>query len=1036
MPKERFVFGFVVACLVLLMTSSAPAQINTATIVGSVSDQTGALIPGATITIENVATQAERTAETDGVGNYSIESLPPGEYNMAVESTGFKRTEQEGIRLFASDRPKIDFVLEVGEVTESVTVTEAVSLIQTQKAEGGVVIQNKQVLEMPLNGRNFSQLIELEPGVVYSRGGVYFHGLTRDGVNITVDGTDASHPDRPSTNFTGNFGGQAQMNILSIEFIQEFKTTVGVFSAETGRAASGGLNVITKSGTNDFHGSLFYFMRNDKLDAKNFFARSKDPNKINQFGAAIGGPIVQNKVFFFGGWESARVRRGRQLERPMPTQRMRDLMLQATPEYGDTFLGSDGTAPSMLSLLPLPNVPNSESQGGLLAVHRRSGTNKEDQDSFLAKFDFNPTPNDMFFVRYTILDAEVFLPDISPTNGTNYPPQEGNGTFSWTHLFGATMMNEFRYGFHKQNMPRRQEAFFQDAQGPGNIEGPFRHDRQELLQSNGGSLTALNNFSISKGSHSLKMGFENRRFHYGRRNFENPHYRFTSVDNIINGSWESVFITIGNPLRRFQESQWGVYFQDDWRVAPNLTLNIGLRHEYYTPPIESRGGHVFNVIDSPFGDYAPMGTPPWDADKNNFGPRFGLAWDIGGDSKTVLRLGGGLFYSPNTYREVTILSNPPELPYDLTIFKGTTPKELVDFPINVVAPGFDISVLGPPSRQTFDRSQRTTYSEQWSINVQRQLVPDLVAEVGYVGNRGLKLLATKFHNEIIPGLGDQLGRPPELVTRDRRDTEIGRISYQQHSGNSNYHAMEWSLKKRFSRGFMFNGHYTWSHGINYSGIDRVTAFGNGTIQDQDNWRASRGRSFTDIRHNLSLDGAWELQADRKLGFDSGIGKKFFEGWQFNWIVSLRTGTPILGISSGRDTRGNNSSNVQRADYVGGEGRFSDYRSNLILLNRDAFANPCLNAGFTSDSNCGLFGNFGANVFSAPGQQVYDLSLFKTTTIKENLSLQFRAEFFNAFNRANFNAPGGSRRRTTSGSFGQITSAQDPRQIQFALKILF
>ena len=1036
MPKERFVFGFVVACLVLLMTSSAPAQINTATIVGSVSDQTGALIPGATITIENVATQAERTAETDGVGNYSIESLPPGEYNMAVESTGFKRTEQEGVRLFASDRPKIDFVLEVGEVTESVTVTEAVSLIQTQKAEGGVVIQNKQVLEMPLNGRNFSQLIELEPGVVYSRGGVYFHGLTRDGVNITVDGTDASHPDRPSTNFTGNFGGQAQMNILSIEFIQEFKTTVGVFSAETGRAASGGLNVITKSGTNDFHGSLFYFMRNDKLDAKNFFARSKDPNKINQFGAAIGGPIVQNKVFFFGGWESARVRRGRQLERPMPTQRMRDLMLQATPEYGDTFLGSDGTAPSMLSLLPLPNVPNSESQGGLLAVHRRSGTNKEDQDSFLAKFDFNPTPNDMFFVRYTILDAEVFLPDISPTNGTNYPPQEGNGTFSWTHLFGATMMNEFRYGFHKQNMPRRQEAFFQDAQGPGNIEGPFRHDRQELLQSNGGSLTALNNFSISKGSHSLKMGFENRRFHYGRRNFENPHYRFTSVDNIINGSWESVFITIGNPLRRFQESQWGVYFQDDWRVAPNLTLNIGLRHEYYTPPIESRGGHVFNVIDSPFGDYAPMGTPPWDADKNNFGPRFGLAWDIGGDSKTVLRLGGGLFYSPNTYREVTILSNPPELPYDLTIFKGTTPKELVDFPINVVAPGFDISVLGPPSRQTFDRSQRTTYSEQWSINVQRQLVPDLVAEVGYVGNRGLKLLATKFHNEIIPGLGDQLGRPPELVTRDRRDTEIGRISYQQHSGNSNYHAMEWSLKKRFSRGFMFNGHYTWSHGINYSGIDRVTAFGNGTIQDQDNWRASRGRSFTDIRHNLSLDGAWELQADRKLGFDSGIGKKFFEGWQFNWIVSLRTGTPILGISSGRDTRGNNSSNVQRADYVGGEGRFSDYRSNRILLNRDAFANPCLNAGFTSDSNCGLFGNFGANVFSAPGQQVYDLSLFKTTTIKENLRLQFRAEFFNAFNRANFNAPGGSRRRTTSGSFGQITSAQDPRQIQFALKILF
>ena len=1025
MPKSSVPFCVAIAAL-LLFSAGASAQINTATIVGSVSDQTGALVPGATVTVSNVATQAERITETDAAGNYSIELLPPGEYDLAVESAGFKRTEQSGIRLFASDRPKIDLVLEVGEITESVTVTEAVSLVQTQKSEGGVVIQNKQVLEMPLNGRNFSQLIELEPGVVYSRGGVYFHGLTRDGVNITVDGTDASHPDRPSTNFTGNFGGQAQMNVLSIEFIEEFKTTVGVFSAEIGRAASGGLNVITKSGTNDLHGSLFYFMRNDKLDAKNFFARRKDPNKINQFGLAVGGPVVTNKVFFFGGWESARVRRGRQLEGPVPTQRMRDLMLQATPEYGHKFEGSDGTAPSMLDLLPLPNVPNTETQGGLLARHRRSGTNMEDQDSMLGKFDFHPTPNDMLFVRYTILDAEVFLPDISPLNGTNYPPQEQNGTFSWTHLFGATMMNEFRYGFHKQNMPRRQEAFFQDAQGPGRIQGPFNHDRQELLQSNGGSLSALNNFSLTKGSHAMKMGFENRRFHYGRRNFENPHYRFTSVENVINGSWESVFITIGNPLRRYQESQWGIYFQDDWRVTPNLTLNLGIRYEYYTPPIEARGDHLYNVIDSPFGDYAPMGTPPWDPDSNNWGPRFGLAWDIGGDSKTVLRMGGGVFYSPNTYREVTILGNPPELPYDLTIFKATTPDYLVDFPINVVAPGFDISVLGPPSRQTFDRRQRTTYSEQWSVNLQRQLAPDLVMEAGYVGNRGLKLLATKFHNEIIPELGAQL----------RPDPSIGRISYQQHSGNSNYHALETSLKKRFSKGFTFNAHYTWSHGIVYSGIDAVTAFGNRTIQDQNNWRGSRGRTGTDIRHNFILDGAWELRADQRLGLTSGFGKKFLEGWQFNWIVSVRTGMPIRTIASGRDTRGNNDSGVQRVDYVGGEGRFSNHRDSLQLLNPSAFANPCLNAGFAGDSRCGLFGNLGANVFSAPGQQTFDLSLFKTTTIKENLRLQFRAEFFNAFNRANFRSPSGSRLRLTSGAFGRITSAQDPRQIQFALKILF
>lgn len=978
------------------------------------------MVAGASVVLENVDTHGTRTTRTDETGSYGFQVLPVGSYRMTVEAPGFKRAERTGIRLEASDYPRINVTLELGEVTESVTVSEEISLVNTQKVEGGTVIKNQQVVDMPLNGRDFSQLIQLEPGAVFANGAVYFNGLTRDGVNISIDGTDANQPDRPSTNYTGNFGGVSQLSILSIEFIEEFKTTNGVFSAETGRAASGGVNIITKSGTNELHGSLFEFLRNDHLDARNFFASRKESLKINQYGVAVGGPIVRNRIFFFGGWEGARVRRGVQIFGNVPTERMRQLMLQSTPAYGQRFKGPVGEAPSMLDLLPLPNQPGGTE---FLGPHRRSEIRTEDQDVFLARLDFHLRDNDTLSLRYNLMDSEAFIPEISPLNGTTYPPQDRYATLSWSHLFGATMLNELRLGAVKTDMPRRQEAFIDGTQMPGNIEGVFNHDRQELLESNGGSITFADNFSLSRGAHSLKFGFEDREFHYGRWNFENPHYSFNTVEQVIAGTPESVFITVGNPMRRYESSHWGAYIQDDWRIRPNLTLNLGVRYEYFSPPEEKTGGYIWNVVDDPFGTFAPQGTPPWEADRNDFGPRFGLAWDINGDAKTVVRAGAGVFYSPNTFREVTIMGNPPELPYDVTVFRTSIPS--LHYPTNILDGSFDPrNVPGGVSRQSFDRFQRSTYSEQWTLNVQREILSDLAFEVGYVGNRGLKVLGTHFLNEIEPELA-----PPQF----QRVPELGRISYQEHSGNSTFHSLQTSLKKRMSRGIMFNAHYTWGHGISYGGIDQVTAFGNSQMQNQQDWRGSRGRSVLDIRHNFTLDFVWEMPFDRWLGADSGFARKLLNGWQFNSIVSMRTGTPIR-IESGRDNRGNNDTSPQRPDYVGGEVILDDYRETLSYLNKSAFAHPCAARGLRAP--CGLFGNFGTNKISAPGVQVFDLSLFKTTQITERVRLQFRTEFFNAFNRANFSAPSGSRVRITDATFGRITAASLPREIQFGLKLLF
>src|SRR5690349_245828 len=330
--------------------------------------------------------------------------------------------------------------MEVGVVSESVTVTGGASLVATQSTERGVVIGQDQVRNLPLNGQNFSQLIALEPGAVVSGGAVYFNGLSRDGVNISVDGTDASNPDRPSTS---DFGGQTQQNILSVEFIQEFKTSKGVFSAELGRASSGGVNVITKSGTNQFHGTTYEFIRNDALDARNFFAARKDELRLNQFGANAGGPVLRNRLFFFLGWEGVRERRGTQISGTVPTESLRQRMLAANPAYSQ-----------ILNLMP----PSTEDRGDPdRGFHRRSAVRTNREDSAIARLDLNPTAKDNVFVRYSILDAYTVVPGLSPINGTEYPTQDRTGTISWNRILSAKMVNEFRAGVNKQDIPRANQ---------------------------------------------------------------------------------------------------------------------------------------------------------------------------------------------------------------------------------------------------------------------------------------------------------------------------------------------------------------------------------------------------------------------------------------------------------------------------------------------------------------------------------------------------------------------------------------------------
>lgn len=973
--------------LTWILTAAAVAQTNTATLLGTVTDATGAVVAASTITITSVQTKTVRTTASNQVGNWEAPLLPVGQYTVAAESAGFKRVERSGILLAAGDRIKLDITLEVGEIAERVTVNEAAPLVTSQTSERGITIASNQIDNLPLNGRNITNLIALEPGVVVGgqiNGAITFNGLPYQATTINIDGTDAANPDRPTTT---NFGGQTRMTLLSQDFVYEFKTTQGVYSADIGRASGGSINVITRSGTNQLHGTAYEFVRNDKFDARNFFAARKDPLRLNEFGATVGGPVLRDKLFFFAGWEGVRERRGQQITGTVPTQLLRDQLLQRTPEFKQLL---------DIVALPTESLPGDIYRG----FHRRSDVRRDREDIFLGRLDFHPSSKDAFFARYTIFDARVVQPELMPTNGRTFPSQDRTATFSWSRVLTPRLFNELRFGANKQDLPRANGAFIPGQ--IGTLEGFVATSSLEFLRANGGSWTVLDNLTYNVGRHSLKAGFEVRRYHYGRGNSQVPIYRFDTVQDLLNNTPQQINVTTNLEIlvSRNQTTQTGFYVQDDFRVRPNLTLNLGVRYEYYSPPTE-RDGRLYNVVDSPYGAFRPKGSPAWEPDRNNFGPRVGLSWDIDGKSRNIIRTGMGVFYNDNMLRHVSLLLNSPERPLTVVLDRRDFPN--IRYPVDVRS--VDPARFGAPvSRTLEDAHHRTSYSEQWSFDYQREIVKDLAATIGYVGNRGVKLQQITFLNQI--GANGQRPYPA-----------IGQIRYDANHGSSVYHALQLSLRKRFSHGFLFNTHYTWGKALTYGGSEEQI----NDLQDPNDIRSSRSRTTLSLSHLATINYGWDLPLDR-----APLPKLLVRGWRLNGITSIRSGFP-LNINSGRDNFGSGQALGQRPNYVGGDIRAGadDYRTSNLhnYINRAAFV----------PNAARQYGNLGGYVLTGPGAYTWDFSVFKNTAIREKATVQFRAEFFNVFNRANFSNPNTS---LSAGTFGRITGAGAARELQFGLKLLY
>ncbi|MEO7650627.1 MAG: TonB-dependent receptor, partial [Bryobacteraceae bacterium] len=675
----------------------------------------------------------------------------------------------------------------------------------------------------------------------------------------------------------------------------------------------------------------------------------------------------------------------------VPTDLFRQQLIAANPRFAE-----------ILNLMPpvTETLPGEVNRG----FHRRGDSRKHREDVGQARIDFAPRSGDIFFARYTIFDAVVVQPNISRLNGFTFPSQDRSFTFSWSHALNPRTINELRFGANKQDLPRNYAAFVPG--GAGTLQGYLGTPDLEFLRANGGSWTVADSFSRQTGRHSLKMGFEVRRYHNGRTNYQNPIYVFdTAADLLASRPTSATLSTAYENVARIRTTETGVFLQDDFRLRPNLTLNLGVRYEYFTPPIEI-DGRLYNVASSPYGPFRQKGEPVWNKDANNFGPRVGLAWDIFGSSKNIIRMGSGLYYSDNPLRGLTLITRPPSRPASLVLSRGDSPN--LRYPVDP----FNIDpalLIAPVSRTVIDPDHRTTYAALWSFDYQRQITPSTAATIGYIGNHGVKQLQLIFLNQF----GADGRRPVP---------SIGQIRYEANDGMSVYHALQASLRRRLSRGITFNTHYTYGNVIVNGGGSEE---GLNDLQDPNNIRGSRARAAQSVRHLVTMNYGWELPFARIAG-SSAARKVLLLGWRINGITSIRSGFP-LNITSGRDNFGSGQNLGQRPHYVGGDFRAntSDFRTTNehLYINRAPFVQP----------GRAQYGNLGAFVLTGPGSMTWDTSLFKNTVIRERVTLQFRAEFFNFTNRPNFSGPNAN---LNSGTFGRITGSSGARELQFGLKLLF
>jgi hypothetical protein len=1077
------------AIAILLFFSIVAAQGVRATIVGRVADDSGAVVPGARITITNTGTNESRSVVVNDNGDYAIPQLAPGQYTLTAEYTGFSKVVRSGIVLETGQQTRLDVVLKVGAVTEEVEVSAAAPLVTTETATIGNVVDRQKIAELPLNGRDYLQLAFLQPNVFVTaqgsnlgfRGGLNVAGNSEIANQYLLDGIDNNDE---TTN--------QPLHRPILDAVREFKVLTGTYSAEYGRQAGGQVIVTTQAGTNDFHGSVWEFHRNSALDARNFFAPQKPAFRRNQFGGVLGGPVKKDQTFFFVAYEGQR--RGQQeaglATVPSVALRNGDFSSVPTP-IRDPF---NGNAPflnnqiprerwstqgaGLLGLYPTPNRSGSTNYASAASDHYTI-------DQWSARVDHRLNGSDSIYATYEFADSSEFYALSNPLCSARAVPGWGcdelqrtqHAVVVWTHIFSPRLINEARVGYTRFGFYRLQQdrdSNVIQALGIGGLTDagntPFNNGAPQITLTGfdtiGGptnlpqgrhdnTYNYIENMTFITGQHSMKFGFDIRRFlfnsfftSFGRGAFTfDGTFTGNAVADMLLGMPRQGDRNLGTPFHNSMTFASGYYFQDDWKISPKLTLNLGLRYDLDLPEIERvnkiasfdptrgtikvAGGFEYYIDNnSPTGlssrPRPEIGRRLWGTDTANFGPRLGLAWRPFGGTRTVIRGGFGTFYNHQIVGNgLTPLSrnSPFRLRQTSGPFQATDRPDLANafsgIP-SVVAPGIDPNF-------------HTAYVNQWSFGIQRELAANLVLDISYLGSQGHRLPIQWNINQAFPGAGSIASR--------RLFPAYGNITggYISSIGNSNFNGLNVRAERRMGKGLSFVSSYAWSKSIDDGvGISAASDSSTAFAQDARNLRAERSVSDFDVTHRFVLSTVYDLPFGKTQNkrLQAIVG-----GWQLSGILTLQTGPPFT-VLSGRD-ESNTGGGSDRPIIIGdwhipnpGPNRWF----NTCTLLANGTQRNCLPGDTPAwQVNAGTFGNAGRNIVRSDGLKNFDLGLSRSFRFTERVSLQFRSEFFNLPNHANFGLPN---QMSTSSSFASVSRAAfqsqtgAQRQIQFAAKIVY
>ena len=981
---------------------------STATLQGNVMDPDDGVVPEARISVRSWATNSERIALSDTNGNYQLAALPVGAYRVEIQAMGFQTQIIERLGVEVGRTVVQDFKLEVANISEEVSVlSPSPQLVDRATVSVGQVIDQKTVQEIPLNGRYFLDLGLLIPGSVTPpqtgvssipvRGSGAFAintaGNREEAVNYMINGITLTNLWFSSISFQP-----------SISTIQELRIDNSTFSAEYGQNSGAVVNIATRSGTNELHGELFEFFRNDALDARNFFdftSSKPPPFKRNQFGGNLGGPIVRNKAFFLFSYEGLRHRQGISLNSVV---------------LNDTERASvkDPAVAKLIEWIPRPNFVDSSGTPRFLS----SPTAPVNLDHWTIDISHNVSEKDQLHAYYYAQLRNFIEPgrggNTVPGFGVTHRSRRQLFTLNETHTFGPAVVNEARFGFNRifgADTPTVQvnPADFGILNGINEpiglpqitIAGGLSFGGPANNPSGRGDtmFVAADTVRCLCGRHSIKAGGEYRQFLNNIFRKGTGAFNFPTIGAFVDGTANSFSVTLGNQSSSVAQSAVGFFVQDNYKRTPNLTLEVGLRYDWSMMPTERY--NRFIIFDPTTGSLARVGTQIdgiYQTHNKTLQPRVGFAWDPFHSGKTSVRAAYAILADQPLVSLVTSTSPNPPLAMPLTV----TGSIRFGNAITEARP----AGLAP---QTVDHGFNNAYLQSWNLNVERELAHDLAAMVGYFGSKGTHLTLRRNINQPINGVRPYPALSGASAILPGTETVLGNVVQAESTGNSNYNALWANAKKQFAHGLSFNVSYTWSKSLDYNSLSSQ-----GVVQNSYNVRGDRGLSDFDVRHRVVGSALYELP------FHSN---QFVEGWQLGAIVQSQSGNPVNIVTTNSTVTG--LANTLRPDVAG---------PIRLIGNSDRWFDTSIFKPVPG------FGTLGRNVVIGPGFSNTDLSVMKNTRLGETMRAQFRVEIFDLFNHANFGQPGNV---VDTPAFGRITNTRFPtgesgssRQVQFALKVIF